>query len=950
MMQLPVTRIDASQFDELDPRKYILIKGARVNNLKSVDVAIPRNKLVVITGLSGSGKSSLAFDTLFAEGQRMYVESLSSYARQFLGRMEKPEVEYIKGISPAIAIEQKVNTRNPRSTVGTSTEIYDYLKLLFARIGHTYSPVSGDLVRKDSVTDVVNYMLDQEEGTRVLIVTPLLVRDGRSMADELTILLSKGYNRIMINDETAYIEEVLEKPEAFPLEGKDIFILIDRASVRKDDEDTQYRLSDSVQTAFFEGEGACYVQVVGGEQRVFSDKFELDGIVFEEPTVNLFSFNNPFGACQRCEGFGKVLGIDPELVIPDKNLSVYDGAIAPWRTEKMSEWLVPLVRNGIKFDFPIHRPYKDLTPQQKELLWTGNEYFQGINDFVAELESQTHKIQYRVMLSRFRGRTTCPDCRGSRLRKDASYVKVGGASITDLVLMPIKDVITFFNSMDISEHDRGIARRILTEIETRLDYMNRVGLGYLTLNRLTNSLSGGEFQRIKLATSLGSALVGSMYILDEPSIGLHPRDTQRLVGVLESLRDLGNTVIVVEHEEEVMHAADQIIDIGPEAGTGGGNLVFQGNWEEIRELKANGKVRGMQSHTLDFLLGEDAIPVPSVRRKTLHFLEIKGARENNLKDLDVKIPLNNLTVVTGVSGSGKSTLIRKILYPALMRLKGEFSEEVGKFNELSGSLDRIDAIEMIDQNPIGKSSRSNPVTYIKAYDHIRQMMSDLPLSKARGYKPSHFSFNVDGGRCEICQGEGQVKVEMQFMADIYLTCEGCNGKRFKQEIQEVQYEGKNVSDILDLTVDEAIAFFKKSEPKLADKLMPLQEVGLGYVGLGQSSNTLSGGEAQRVKLASFLGKGSSHKGKTLFIFDEPTTGLHFHDIKKLLKAINALVDQGDSVIIIEHNMEVIKCADWVLDLGPEGGEGGGYLTFAGTPEEMTKLEGNYTADFLKDKV
>lgn len=950
MMQLPVTRIDASQFDELDPRKYILIKGARVNNLKSVDVAIPRNKLVVITGLSGSGKSSLAFDTLFAEGQRMYVESLSSYARQFLGRMEKPEVEYIKGISPAIAIEQKVNTRNPRSTVGTSTEIYDYLKLLFARIGHTYSPVSGELVRKDSVTDVVNYMLDQDEGTRVLIMTPLLVRDGRSIADELTILLSKGYNRIMINDETAYIEEVLEKPEAFPLEGKDIFILIDRASVRKDDEDTQYRLSDSVQTAFFEGEGACYVQIVGGEQRIFSDKFELDGIVFEEPTVNLFSFNNPFGACKRCEGFGKVLGIDPELVIPDKNLSVYDGAIAPWRTEKMSEWLVPLVRNGIKFDFPIHRPYKDLTPQQKELLWTGNEYFQGINDFVAELESQTHKIQYRVMLSRFRGRTTCPDCRGSRLRKDASYVKVGGASITDLVLMPIKDVITFFNSVDISEHDRSIARRILTEIETRLDYMNRVGLGYLTLNRLTNSLSGGEFQRIKLATSLGSALVGSMYILDEPSIGLHPRDTQRLVGVLESLRDLGNTVIVVEHEEEVMHAADQIIDIGPEAGTGGGNLVFQGNWEEIRELKANGEVSGMQSHTLDFLLGEDSIPVPSVRRKTLHFLEIKGARENNLKDLDVKIPLNNLTVVTGVSGSGKSTLIRKILYPALMRLKGEFSEEVGKFNELSGSVDRIESIEMIDQNPIGKSSRSNPVTYIKAYDHIRQMMSDLPLSKARGYKPSHFSFNVDGGRCEICQGEGQVKVEMQFMADIYLTCEGCNGKRFKQEIQEVQYEGKNVSDILDLTVDEAIAFFKKSEPKLADKLMPLQEVGLGYVGLGQSSNTLSGGEAQRVKLASFLGKGSSHKGKTLFIFDEPTTGLHFHDIKKLLKAINALVDQGDSVIIIEHNMEVIKCADWILDLGPEGGEGGGYLTFAGTPEDMAKIEGNYTADFLKDKI
>lgn len=950
MTQLAVTRIDASQFGELDPRKFILIKGARVNNLKGLDVAIPRNKLVVITGLSGSGKSSLAFDTLFAEGQRMYVESLSSYARQFLGRMEKPEVEYIKGISPAIAIEQKVNTRNPRSTVGTSTEIYDYLKLLFARIGHTYSPISGDLVKKDSVTDVVNYILNQEEGTRVLILTPLLVRDGRSLTEELTILLSKGYNRIMIGSDVAYIEEVLEKPEAHEITGKDIYILIDRASVQKDDEDTQYRLSDSVQTAFFEGEGICHVQIVNGEKKIFSDKFELDGITFEEPTVNLFSFNNPFGACKRCEGFGKVLGIDPELVIPDKNLSVYDGAIAPWRTEKMSEWQVPLVRNAAKFDFPIHRPYKDLTSAQKELLWTGNQYFQGINAFIAELESQTHKIQYRVMLSRFRGRTTCPDCRGSRLRKDASYVKIGGASITDLVLMPIKEVTIFFKNLAIDEHDRTVAKRVLTEIETRLDYMNRVGLGYLTLNRLTSTLSGGEFQRIKLATSLGSALVGSMYILDEPSIGLHPRDTKRLVGVLESLRDLGNTVIVVEHEEEVMFAADQIIDIGPEAGTGGGELVFQGNWDDIREMKAEEQQTGLQSHTLDFLLGHDTIPVPSVRRKTLHFLEIKGARENNLKDLDVKIPLNNLTVVTGVSGSGKSTLIRKILYPALMRLKGEFSEEVGKFNELSGSLERIEAIEMIDQNPIGKSSRSNPVTYIKAYDYIRQMMSELPLSKARGYKPSHFSFNVDGGRCEICQGEGQVKVEMQFMADIYLTCEGCNGKRFKQEIQEVLYNGKNVSDILDLTVDEAIEFFRQSEPKLTDKLMPLQEVGLGYVGLGQSSNTLSGGEAQRVKLASFLGKGSSNKGKMLFIFDEPTTGLHFHDIKKLLKAINALVDQGDSVIVIEHNMEVIKCADWILDLGPEGGDGGGYLTFAGTPEDMAKLEGNYTADFLKDKL
>ena len=967
MMQLAVPRIEADQFDELDPRQYILIKGARVNNLKNVDVAIPRNKLVVITGLSGSGKSSLAFDTLFAEGQRMYVESLSSYARQFLGRMEKPEVEYIKGISPAIAIEQKVNTRNPRSTVGTSTEIYDYLKLLFARIGHTYSPVSGEIVRKDSVTDVVNYMLAHDEGTRVMILAPLLIRDGRSQIEELTILLSKGYNRIVLNEEVVSIEDILEKPDHFPQAGNQVFILIDRAAIRHNDEDTQYRLSDSVQTAFFEGEGTCTVHIVGGEKRVFSDKFELDSITFEEPTVNLFSFNNPYGACKRCEGFGKILGIDPDLVIPDKNLSVYDGAIAPWRTEKMGEWLIPLVRNGVKFDFPIHRPYRDLTPAQKELLWTGNQYFQGINDFISELESQTHKIQYRVMLSRFRGRTTCPDCRGSRLRKDASYVKIGGKSITDLVLMPIQDVSAFFKQLGLSDHDRQIARRVLTEIESRLDYMNRVGLGYLTLNRLTSTLSGGEFQRIKLATSLGSALVGSMYILDEPSIGLHPRDTQRLVGVLESLRDLGNTVIVVEHEEEVMHAADQIIDIGPEAGTGGGHVVFQGNQRDIEALKddhgsdvvKNGQGgigsqevadEAVQSHTLDFLLGNDSIPVPSVRRKSLDFLEIKGARENNLKELDVRIPLNNLTVVTGVSGSGKSTLIRKILYPALMRLKGEFSEDVGRFDELTGSVDRIEAVEMIDQNPIGKSSRSNPVTYIKAYDYIRQMMSEQPLSKARGYKPSHFSFNVDGGRCEICQGEGQVKIEMQFMADIYLTCEGCNGKRFKQEVQEVKYQDKDVAEILDMTVDEAIEFFRESEPKLADKLLPLQEVGLGYVGLGQSSNTLSGGEAQRVKLASFLGKGSSNKGKTLFIFDEPTTGLHFHDIKKLLKAINALVEQGDSVIIIEHNMEVIKSADWIIDLGPEGGENGGQLTFTGTPEEMVKLEGNYTAEFLKEKI
>jgi len=957
MMNQPELTTDKIPFDELDPRKFILIKGARVHNLKNIDVAIPRNKLVVVTGLSGSGKSSLAFDTLFAEGQRMYVESLSSYARQFLGRMEKPEVEYIRGVSPAIAIEQKVNTRNSRSTVGTTTEIYDYLKLLFARVGVTYSPVSGEEVRKDTVTDVIDFILSHDEQTRVLIMAPLSIREGRTLGDELTILLSKGYNRVVINGDTQFIEDVLSGEEVATL-SKDaaLFILIDRAAVKHNDEDTQYRLSDSVQTAFFEGEGSCIVTIVEGEQRTFSDKFELDGILFEEPSVNLFSFNNPYGACKRCEGFGKVLGIDPDLVLPDKGLSVFEGAIAPWRIEKMGEWLKPLLRHGIRFDFPIHRPYKDLSRVEKDLLWIGNKYFRGLNDFFDELEIQTHKIQYRVMLSRYRGRTTCPDCRGSRLRKDASYVKVGGASITDLVLKPILGVVDFFEGIQLTEHEQKVAKRILIEIKNRLGYMARVGLGYLTLNRLTSTLSGGEFQRIKLATSLGSALVGSMYILDEPSIGLHPRDTRQLVGVLESLRDMGNTVIVVEHEEEVMHAADQIIDIGPEAGSEGGYVVFQGNWEDVKHYGSNysesstDDIPAKKSYTLDFLLGQDSIAVPSFRRKFTHFLEIKGARENNLKEVDVRFPMGVLSVVTGVSGSGKSTLVRKLLYPALMRAKGEYNEEVGKFDELSGSLDRVEAVEMIDQNPIGKSSRSNPVTYIKAYDYIRQMMSDLAISKARGYKPSHFSFNVDGGRCEVCQGEGQVKIEMQFMADIYLKCEGCGGRRFKQEVLEAKYHEKDIADILDMTVDDAIRFFKGSEDRLVEKLMPLQDVGLGYVTLGQSSNTLSGGEAQRVKLASFLGKGNSHKGKTLFIFDEPTTGLHFHDIKKLLKAINALVDQGDSVIIIEHNMEVIKCADWIIDLGPEGGEKGGYVTFSGTPEDMVQVEGNYTAEFLKGKL
>jgi len=979
--------------DHLDPKQFIIIKGAKVHNLKGIDVAIPRNKLVVLTGLSGSGKSSLAFDTLFAEGQRMYVESLSSYARQFLGRMEKPDVEYIKGVSPAIAIEQKVSTRNPRSTVGTSTEIYDYLKLLFGRAGITYSPISGQEVRRDTITDVVKYIFSFETGKRVLIMTPLIVHEGRTLDYELKILLQKGYTRVVIDGQTVQVEELLEQ-EADRVNalvnGASLELLVDRGTVQLDetgqpDEDTQYRFSDSVQTAFNEGNAVCRVSITDRDNvqeasRGFSDKFELDGITFEEPSVNLFTFNNPYGACRRCDGFGKVLGIDPDLVIPDKNLSVFEGAIMPWRSEKMSqEFLKPLLKNGIRFDFPIHRPYKDLTPKEQKLLWAGNKYFDGLDQFFQFVESQTFKVQYRVMLSRYRGKTTCPECRGSRLRKDASYVKVGGASITDIVLMPITEAAQFFRDLELPAHQQQIASRILTEIQNRLDYMERVGLGYLTLNRLTNSLSGGEYQRIKLATSLGSALVGSMYILDEPSIGLHPRDTKRLVSVLETLRDMGNTVIVVEHEEEVMRAADQLIDIGPDAGTLGGELVFQGSLKEVKNEERRVKNEGQEtvddddsdsrssfftlhsslkkSHTLDFLTGRETVPVPSFRRKSANFIEIKGARENNLKDVDVKFPLNTLTVVTGVSGSGKSTLIRKVLYPALLRQRGEAAEEAGKYAELTGSLDRIKAIEMIDQNPIGKSSRSNPVTYIKAYDYLRQVMAEQPVSKSRGYKPSHFSFNVDGGRCEVCQGEGEVKIEMQFMADIYLKCEGCDGRRFKQEVLEVTLRGtlpgdKNISDILNLTVDEAIDFFRVADPKMADKLQPLQDVGLGYIGLGQSANTLSGGEAQRVKLASFLGKGNPNKGGTLFIFDEPTTGLHFHDIRKLLVAINALVDQGDSVIIIEHNMEVVKNADYIIDLGPEGGDTGGYVTFTGTPEAMVKLpEGeNYTADYLRGKV
>ena len=958
-----------SFLDDLDPKEYIIIKRARVNNLKNLSVAIPRNKLVVITGLSGSGKSSLAFDTLFAEGQRMYVESLSSYARQFLGRMEKPEVDYIRGVSPAIAIEQKVNTRNPRSTVGTTTEIYDYLKLLFARIGTTYSPISGVAVKRDTVTDVVAYINTQKEGTRVMIACPLKVEKGRKLADELNLLLSKGFARVLINGEVKFIEEVIgtllvtksvEKPKkkstlktnSSPLLGRgagsevgEVEILIDRAAVNATDEDLTFRFSDSVQTAFFESHGDCLVYVEGLPKKSFSDRFELDGINFTEPSVNLFSFNNPFGACQTCEGFGKILGIDEDLVFPDKSLSVFEGAVAPWRGEVMSEWAKPLLKNGIKFDFPVHRSIGELSRKQYDLLWNGNEHFDGLHEFFRYLATKTHKIQYRVMLSRFRGRTTCPDCRGTKLRKDAAYVKIADTSITDLVLMPIEDAVVFFEKLKLPAYEQKVSERILTEIKSRLEYMEKVGLGYLTLNRVTSTLSGGEFQRIKLATSLGSALVGSMYIMDEPSIGLHPRDTARMVEVLKSLRDMGNTVIVVEHEEEIMRAADQIIDIGPDAGSHGGHLVFQGT---IKDIKENSKVH---SHTTDYLSGKEKIAIPALRRKWKDSLTLMGARENNLKNLKVKFPLGVLTVITGVSGSGKSTLIKKVLYPALGQLTGNIGDTPGKYDQLTGDFNTIKQIEFVDQNPIGKSSRSNPISYVKAYDAIRNLYADQPLSVQRGYKPSHFSFNVEGGRCETCEGEGEIKVEMQFMADIFLDCESCHGKRFKQEVLEVEHKGKSIADVLDMTVEEGLEFFKDKKP-VYERIKPLFEVGLGYVKLGQSSNSLSGGEAQRVKLASFLGKNSSdNSDHILFVFDEPTTGLHFHDISKLLKAINALVDEGHTVIVIEHNLEVIKCADWIIDLGPEGGEkNGGYLLFEGTPEEMANKGKGYTADFLRNKI
>lgn len=919
-------------------KSHILIKGARVHNLKNIDVTIPKNRLVVITGMSGSGKSSLAFDTLYAEGQRRYVESLSSYARQFMGRMNKPEVDYIKGIAPAIAIEQKVITSNPRSTVGTSTEIYDYLKLLFARIGKTISPISGKEVRKDSVTDVVNFVSSLPSDTQITILSPLHPHNQRKLKEELAVLLQKGFVRVEYLGRIEKIESLIEdkKVANSSVNLGDLRIVIDRIRVNQEDE-TLSRIADSVQTAFFEGKGDCYIDD-GEKEHFFCDRFELDGMAFEEPTPNFFSFNNPYGACSRCEGYGKVIGIDPDLVVPDKSKSVYDGAIAPWRGEKMGEWLNRFVKVAIKFDFPVHRAYKDLSPEQRQVLWSGNQYFSGLDDFFKELEEQTYKIQYRVMLSRYRGKTDCPDCKGTRLRKDAAYVKVGGKSITDMVLMPLDDLLDFFNNLSLDKHEETIAKRLLIEVKNRVRFLTEVGLGYLTLNRLSNTLSGGESQRINLATSLGSSLVGSIYVLDEPSIGLHPRDTQRLIGVLKSLRDVGNTVLVVEHEEEMMQAADYLIDIGPEAGVHGGQLVFSGTYQEI--------LKDEQSLTGKYLNGIEAIGIPSSRRKWQHFVEIRGARENNLKGIDVKFPLYTFTVVSGVSGSGKTSLVKRILYPALQKATGNYSgEQTGVFDGLDGDLQLVERVEMVDQNPIGRSSRSNPVTYVKAWDDIRALYSSQPAAKAAGLKPAAFSFNVEGGRCDVCQGEGEVKIEMQFMADIYLTCEACGGKRFKQQVLDITWQDKNVYDVLELTVEEALTFFGK-QAKILNKIQPLADVGLGYVKLGQSSNTLSGGEAQRIKLASFLVKGNNSKN-TLFIFDEPTTGLHFHDIRKLLKSFDALIAQGNTILVIEHNMDVIKCADWVIDIGPEGGEKGGELVFEGTPEELVKHSQSYTGQFLK---
>ena len=920
--------------------KSIYIKGARVHNLKNIEVEIPHEKLVVVTGLSGSGKSTLAFDTIFAEGQRRYVESLSAYARQFLGKISKPDVDIITGIAPAIAIEQKVNTRNPRSTVGTTTEIYDYLKLLYARIGHTFSPVSGQEVRCYSVDDVAAYIQQQGEGGRVVIAAPLTLGRGQGIIEKLTLLLSDGLMRVWTKGETRLIEDILPQVDE-KTRAEEILVVIDRARIAADD-DTQTRMRDSVARAFSYGEGICTVITDKGATE-FSSRFEADGIQFEHPSEHLFSFNNPLGACPRCEGYGKVIGIDEDLVIPDKSKTIYEDAVACWRGETMRKWKEQLVENAYKFDFPIHTPFHELTQEQKRLLWRGNEYFHGLDDFFAYIDSERRKIQFRVMKARYTGKTTCPECGGSRLRREALYVKVGGKTVADLVVMPVDELIAFFAGLELDGHDTKTAARILVEIRNRLQYLADVGLGYLTLDRLSSTLSGGESQRINLSTSLGSNLTGSLYILDEPSIGLHPRDTNRLIKVLQQLRDLGNTVIVVEHEEEVIRAADYIVDIGPKAGYNGGEVVFSGTLPQL--------LKSRKSLTADYLTGRRAIAPPATERGWSNSILIEGARENNLRNIDVRIPLGVMTCITGVSGSGKSSLAKGILYPALRRLLFDTGVKPGDFDGIGGDVQLLRSVEMIDQNPIGKSSRSNPVTYIKAYDEIRKLFADQPYAQHTGLGASSFSFNIAGGRCEECQGEGVIKVSMQFMADVELVCEACGGKRFRDEILEVKYRGKSIYDVLEMTVDDAIAFFgeNKKDPtckRIVERLKPLQDVGLGYIRLGQSSSTLSGGESQRVKLASFLTKDSA-QGVVMFIFDEPTTGLHFHDINKLLAAFNALMERGHTIVIVEHNMDVIKCADWVVDLGPEAGTGGGRVVFEGTPRNLEQCPASYTGKYLR---
>ena len=927
--------------------KYISIQGAKVNNLKNISVDIPRGKLVVITGLSGSGKSSLAFDTLYAEGQRRYVESLSSYARQFLGRMSKPECDFIKGIPPAIAIEQKVSSRNPRSTVGTSTEIYEYLRLLYARVGKTYSPISGQLVKKHSVEDIIQCMLSFPIGTKLLVLAPVTPREGRTLAEQLDIDMKQGFARVEVNREIMRIEDYLMK-----LQGKsedtpkhtNIHLLIDRLSADSD-QATISRLTDSAETAMYEGDGSCmlrfYLSDGSTQLFTFSTKFEADGITFEEPNDQMFSFNSPIGACPECEGFGRVIGIDEQLVIPNRALSVYDGAVVCWRGEKMGEWLKEFLREAPEHNFPIFTPYYELTQEQKDYLWHGPREKVCIDTFFKMLEENQYKIQYRVMLARYRGKTICPTCHGTRLKKEANYVKVGGKSISELVDLPIHELQAFFRTLELDEHDAAIAKRILTEINSRIQFLMDVGLSYLTLNRLSNSLSGGESQRINLATSLGSSLVGSLYILDEPSIGLHSRDTDRLIKVLRQLQQLGNTVVVVEHDEEIIRAADYIIDIGPNAGRLGGEIVYQGDMNDLQP--------GSQSHTVRYLLGEETIDSPMAYRPWNNFIEVKGAREHNLKGIDVRFPLNVMTVVTGVSGSGKSTLVRDIFFKALKREYSESNDRPGEHLGIEGDIRMVKDIEFVDQNPIGKSTRSNPVTYVKAYDEIRKLFAEQPLAKQLGYTAGYFSFNTEGGRCEECKGEGTVTVEMQFMADLVLECESCHGKRFKADTLEVKFQGQSIYDILEMTVNQAIEFFTEhKQPKIVKKLRPLQEVGLGYVKLGQSSSTLSGGENQRVKLAYFLSLEKSQP--TIFVFDEPTTGLHFHDIRKLLTAFDSLISRGHTIIIIEHNLDVIKCADHVIDLGPEGGDRGGHLVVSGTPEEVARCNDSYTGHFLREKM